>query len=597
MKSKNGLGNHSNNSFVEKDAIAILGLLLRSKRTIQTSFSEDDRWPNHDNFFELLDYSNDSNKPPKKMFIVQIKGTEGGIKKIKQGENTGQYSYNDFCTKLLFSVKQRVITSPAIYFVVDVKTKEIFWIHLSDEKLMELDFDNKPLKFTYYFSEEDKILDIDAFTAQLHKIADEQNKNQPYKSIQEIQESHKALFYINNTLDNDLGFIKSDMLPWLWRFGIRSANKDKMGFYHVDEKLPILHQTNKFELYPQKITRQESSIQNFSGIFGEPDGFFKRIDTTGSMNPQKYVESALSTILKDYFESPYIIRHLSEKVVCEILSNFVREFEFKVGFSFGGNQDNKSIHDTEIALYSIMKYINKLALEDEHLFRLFESYKNNPSTDRFAFDAMGLIQGKSLEKAFASFYKEYSVSNTAGYFCWEPCCEMRYYEYLFAILRARKLNMDSFTLIQEYPRDIIKSNNFGAIEKICESWFEDLLQEYPIAYTNIFRDNKYYNHGLFEYALAESSLQGIVWNIAVSRYEGSFNIIKNNLSYSEVEMWKSIDNGATKCNTVTDISVFIDSGMPLYYSIKCLLYQGIALGLDVKCDGIALGMGKHTIFG
>ena len=63
-----GISKHDISSFNESDAINLLSNTLESNHTIKTFFSENDRTPNHDGFFELVD----EEYTPKKQFIVCI---------------------------------------------------------------------------------------------------------------------------------------------------------------------------------------------------------------------------------------------------------------------------------------------------------------------------------------------------------------------------------------------------------------------------------------------------------------------------------------------------------------------------------------------
>ena len=63
------MATHASTSFDESQAIRILADTLESSRRIKTFFKENDRTPNHDGNFEVIndDYT------PNKQFIVQIK--------------------------------------------------------------------------------------------------------------------------------------------------------------------------------------------------------------------------------------------------------------------------------------------------------------------------------------------------------------------------------------------------------------------------------------------------------------------------------------------------------------------------------------------
>ncbi len=98
------MAQHSNTSFIEKEAIRILSSFIEEKRMAKTFFNENDKTPNYDGFFEILSTKH-LGKIPKKQFIVQIKGTEN-LKYILTGVNKGKYKYL-LDTKFLYYVKEK----------------------------------------------------------------------------------------------------------------------------------------------------------------------------------------------------------------------------------------------------------------------------------------------------------------------------------------------------------------------------------------------------------------------------------------------------------------------------------------------------------
>ena len=204
---KTRMATHFKTSFDESEAIRLLSGILESKRKIKTFFNENDKTPNHDGNFEIIN----SDNTPKKQFIVQIKKVEN-LTPNQKGKNKGKYIY-DLDTAFFYYVKEKVTENPAIYFVVDIVTKNIFWIYLSDEKLMALDFENAGGSLSYAFSESEKLVDIDEFTNVLDSIAEERNSIFVDKTPAEIAEMQDAVEYINNYMNND--FIKIKKLCFL----------------------------------------------------------------------------------------------------------------------------------------------------------------------------------------------------------------------------------------------------------------------------------------------------------------------------------------------------------------------------------------------
>ena len=159
---------------------------LESSGKIKTFFKENDRTPNYDGSMELVGHEG----VPTKQFIVQIKKTED-LTVNSKGVSKGKYTYR-METKFLYYVKEKVTESPAIYFVVDITTKNIFWLYLSDSKLMSLNFEGKEY-ISYHFSESDIIKSVDDFTDTLNQIATARNSVFIQKTSEQIAELQDAL--------------------------------------------------------------------------------------------------------------------------------------------------------------------------------------------------------------------------------------------------------------------------------------------------------------------------------------------------------------------------------------------------------------------
>ena len=155
---------HPRDSFDEAESIRILTDKLESQKTIKTAFLQNDKTPNYDGSFELVA----PDGSPVKSFLVQVKHAKG-LQPNQTGSNKGKYVYRAE-TNFLSYVKNRVNENPAIYFLVDIKEKRIFWLYLSDAVLERMNFEGHT-KVSYAFSEDDILTDIDAFTDQLYRIA------------------------------------------------------------------------------------------------------------------------------------------------------------------------------------------------------------------------------------------------------------------------------------------------------------------------------------------------------------------------------------------------------------------------------------------
>ena len=195
--SKSGMSIHSKMAFDESAAVRYLSSVLESSGRIKTFFSENDRTPNQDGFFELIG----KKMIPEKQFVVQIKKVEGLTPKTK-GKNKGRYVYS-LKTNFLYYIKEKVTENPAIYFIVDIISKKIFWLYLSDELLMELNFEGHQ-KIQYAFSESQILNDINEFIHQISSISNVRNTLSLKGTPEEISEMQESLDYINGLLNYDL---------------------------------------------------------------------------------------------------------------------------------------------------------------------------------------------------------------------------------------------------------------------------------------------------------------------------------------------------------------------------------------------------------
>ena len=312
--SKPGMSIHSIESFNESEEINLLSSVLEAKHTIKTFFSANDRTPNHDGFFELVS----SDLSPKKQFIVQIKKVED-LKPNTIGPNKGKYSY-ELKTNFLYYVKEKVTESPAIYFVVDIVTKRIFWLYLSDAVLMDLNFEGH-LKVSYAFGEANVLSDVDVFTTKLNTIADERNRVFLKKTPEEIGEMQEAAEYINGLLDHDLSFIKKTMFPELWRFGVKASNTSDLSIeVHGNRIKPEV--SSIIALYPQVKGVPDTGVREY---YHEDTDLFNHIVLGGKSKPIEYCKETLHRIIKSFFEGRVPLNCLPDIALEELVAKFIDE--------------------------------------------------------------------------------------------------------------------------------------------------------------------------------------------------------------------------------------------------------------------------------
>ena len=110
-KLKRHISTHSERSAEDRAAVSTLETFLISGGRINTNFSCDDKWPNHDGTFEFVP-NPEISRAPEQNFIVQIKGTHIRNK----SEETVSYRL----TSLAFPafIANEVTADPGILFIV-----------------------------------------------------------------------------------------------------------------------------------------------------------------------------------------------------------------------------------------------------------------------------------------------------------------------------------------------------------------------------------------------------------------------------------------------------------------------------------------------
>lgn len=139
------------NDFNESAGNRYLQAELEKNLRIKTYFKESDKTPNTDGYFEVLDYQGIAMK----RFVVQIKTA----RKISQLRN-GDYSYSAD-TAFLQYVLENIDQNPAVYFVIDLSKRILYYKYLSLEYILSLSIGHK--KTVALHLNESDILDEEKF--------------------------------------------------------------------------------------------------------------------------------------------------------------------------------------------------------------------------------------------------------------------------------------------------------------------------------------------------------------------------------------------------------------------------------------------------
>lgn len=221
------IGGYDKNSFSESSGNRILGEILEQTQLIKVHFTENDKTPNFDGTFEICECTK-AKKVPIGRFNVQIKTMSTDYKNYNKSEQVSDYKYP--CdTKIFNSVKNGISCDPAILFLVDIKDRRVYFIHVSYVYALSLNIDNEDTK-TIYFNETDRLDEEDScghftqiFNEYKRLIYNEKDsllttsKTLDKETIEELQE---IIDNFNNVLSNELSFIKKHFYRNVWKFGI-----------------------------------------------------------------------------------------------------------------------------------------------------------------------------------------------------------------------------------------------------------------------------------------------------------------------------------------------------------------------------------------
>lgn len=566
------ISKHSKSAFDESESIRILEELLESTREIKTFFSENDRTPNYDGTFELVN----NECEPVKQFIVQIKKVDKLIQNTK-GKNIGKYDYS-LKTNFLQYVKDKVTECPAIYFVVDLSTKKVFWIYLSDETLMRLNFEGKKT-VTYHFQETEFISDMNSFILEMRHIAQERNRLFVYKTPQQISELQDAVDYLNQHLNGDLKKIKECVFPDLWRIGIKySSNRD----IQVNDR--TIQVAGCVALYPQMRGNLDTGVHEYDWNIKE--NMFTHFSFISETDLKKYSKNTLHEIIQNYFRIGIQHDCLPTLVLLERVEDFIE----KSNCFFEKSKSNiylpSDIHRRFVLLHNYMCFVlSGYASSDKEIayvkrtneilsrgrknfYDIFECARSCPE-DFKKYCASGRDDEDRLRGSVLELLTDESV------------------RWLLAILELEKRKVQEITPVWGYHwYDLVQLNKPEYISRcndICGKLFSKLPELYEKTYHNIFDTNKYLLQNRYVYKLTCDSLDNSKYlGIESQCYQAKNFSIQMEPSLTLDFPNDDIPEGLMSATGSMSIGMFVQRRKLYYDSICCLLYRGICKGLEFE---------------
>lgn len=587
-----GMARHTDSAFNEGSANRLLADFLEQKHTIKTFFKENDRTPNYDGTFELV--SQDGT--PTKQFIVQIKKVENLTPNV-QGENKGNYMYS-LETNFLYYVKAKVTESPAIYFVVDIATKNIFWLYLSDELLMNMGFEGKT-ELYYPLTEADKITDVDAFTNTLKRITVGRNALFLQKTAEQIIEMQDALDYINQIMDNDFPKIKEAVFPNLWRFGIKHSHSDSCSLT-AGGRTVVAEDTALFALYPQIKGVADTGLQEYSGA-GEQ--YFNHWDMNGRTTPMEYVRNSLQKILKAYFENGISIEILPDIVLQEKLNWFVQKISRFYDLEYvDGKIKMDSLYRACCLLIKYTQHIIFDDVSDENEVFLKAEYARTFNGNRVRRVDMFEYPSKAVpcfKNYCATFPLDQSVGFATGMF---SVLKKEIVEAFVMIAELQQRKVQFYQPIWDYDYVTLVNGNpiafMTKMDEVCAQWFGELPAIYGQVYDALVEKNKYRFTGRYVYKnnYSGEGLGGPQLSSVVLKYASNNLQIEHNPNcYEEIGQCRG-DDGFFSMSRGLLFGQFIQRKTPLYDAVHCLMYQGICEALGFECRGLHIGWGSLSLF-
>lgn len=594
MSRRYGPAIHSESAFNEETAVRFLEEILESRKRIKTFFKSNDRTPNYDGSFEIIE----GKGIPKKQFIVQIKKTKA-LRKSKSGLHKGYYRY-EAETSFLYYVKNKVTENPAIYFVVDIDNKIAYYIYLSDKLLSELNFENKD-KISFWFNDSN-ILNEERFYREMSYITNERNEHFFMGPMENYADLQDAVYKLNTLLDTDFKRIKEAVLPELYRFGIATSSGS-------ETEISVLDKNNKqrgiikeksviYGLYPQNRGTPDTGIRDFRGM----ENYYTSINIGGSKSPDEYINDVIHKIVKSFCENPPI-ELLPTKVLMEIVYDRHNKLCDLLNVPSG------DVSDALENYYYLLDYLFRMLTandlsDSENEVR--NKYINNGRIREHSIDfgSPEWIDIKAEINAYIEKVKPKQnhkinvdlVLNVITKEC------IQYYMVLSELKRRGITTIEEVWKYDIY--DIFKGNEKSTklIETIIEQWFDELPDIYAEFYKNVFDTPKYeYQiNGIYSFDVKDYSMPFNMIGITAKLYEPSEGI---KLTKSDIPLTTDFTEEDRKLGIKSIISslepaeMVRDSNKKLFYDgIRCWLYQGICNTLRIKPEGIHIGWRNATLF-
>lgn len=572
--SNSTIAKHSKAAFDESKSIRILSGLLEATGEIKTFFGENDKTPNYDGSFELVN----NEQEPVKQFIVQIKKVDRLVLNSR-----GKYDYR-LKTNFLQYVKDKVTENPAIYFVIDLATEKVYWIYLSDETLIRLNFEGKKT-VTYHFREEDSISNVEAFVLTMRKIARERNNFFVYKTPQQIVEIQDAVDYLNQHLNGDLKNIKERVFPDLWRVGIKYSVDHTVLFNDVP--VPI---TGCAALYPQMRGRLDTGVREYDWNLTE--NMFTHFSLGSETDIKKYSEETLHKIVQNFFKIGIPYKFLPVVVLMEQVEPFVKESQQFFDTPTSQKLPIKEVRRRFVLLHNYMCFLftgHGVSENEKACVERAQSIIDHRKMNFYSIFECARSCREEFQK-YCSSEAEENISLRGKMFGFLQQESIRWF---LAIMELQCRKMEEFTPVWTYNWCdwfyLEEKSYLENCRKICNQWLSSLPSLYIETYNNIFETTKFLVHDRFIYNLECTRFGNTIFLTIESQHyqDRQFSLQMDSSCTSEFPD-SNVPEGLLSTCSSASIQRFIQKRRLYYDSICCLLYRGICKGLGFEEGSLPL---------
>ena len=595
------IGGYDRFNFNDSDGISFLTLFLQQKKTIKALLEHDDKIPNLDGTIQVL-RNNDSKCIPAQIFEVQVKTLDCKYSNNNKKQHKSQYKYS-VDTKVFNIVKYNITLNPVLLFLVDLNSRKIFYIYVSQEYVLSLNLKDEKEK-TIYFNDQDQITDIDIFTNTLISIHEEKaallnngNKNRITTSHC-LSESDNVMLqkewdYLDDILTHKLKPITTHLFPDTWKFGIAYCPQngyDIVGIYQI------------------KRGKSGEYIKFFSNE--DKDCFSISHYRTDKINLHEVLVKQICNMLDLYYRKNHFSPFVLDTIILEEIAFYFLDTIASACPIFESPQYALVYYkntETVDELSRIWNALLQMSIRRDQM--IIDKYYNTPNVS-CEIDPLSSIKNcnpKNKQKALQEFYTILSEKIPSVDILPYPICFSKKWDYQLVhetIMELKKRNVKTITrpwkckkyeeMFKEY-----ENLNISGLDRIETGYLiEDiyynskkLLEHFPSAYNRVIEkiwetDSKYHRIDM-DYSFSFDEKDPLCRWTALLYNSHEFNIKFVKLSQTELE---NIKNNLVDYHVVCLISSsfysFAQLDMPLYQ----ILWNTFNAEIRASCN-----LSMHTI--